>query len=795
MRKTVLKTLFIAGILLFGSLQSDLFAQTSTSAQSGNYNTGSTWVGGNVPAQGNNIIIKSGHTVTLDVAGKHVHDITIETGAVLDNGNFDLQIQRSGGNPTYQNDGTHNSGSGNLLLFDGGNYTRVRGTGVSNINFIVRDYGIQPLFDCNLTINGNLQHHSIVTFISKTLIYNNEGGTITINGDIIPHPLKGITIINEDWETNEANITVNGNADLSVIDDFSGEGTNFTNNGTFTVAGDLIISPGYGYVTNNGVMTIGGDLLGNGGEYESMFINENGGLLKLGGSVFPSSDPGNLILGELNTVEYLGNSDQTIFNPELDGDEPYNNLIINNSNAIASIVTTIGVTNLNIKPGAALTVGTGGSLSVTGAFTIESDAIGTGSFISGSSISGNVERYIAGHNGNANDGWHLLSSPVSAQPISAFHTPGSGDFYKWDETTNTWINRTASGGGLNGSFEENFAPGRGYMIANNATDTKTFSGSIYASDLSVTGLTFTGSSSYAGWHLLGNPFSSALTWNNGNWALNNVDASAQIWNEANASYTVILPNAVIPAMNGFMVHASQNNASLTIPASARLHSNVAWYKSANNTERIVLTAFDAEGQTAQSTIIRFDANATEGYDSNFDSHFLAGLAPMFYSISPEYKLALNTLPQLDGSLSIPLGFEKNGSNEFTIELTETISGQAVYMTDLKTSETVNLTENSYTYSSAEGDNVNRFLLHFALLGVDEPETLNGMKAWAYDGQLYLLSPEPGEVTIYDLRGRKLSGFRSDTSDLQSHPLNSPSGVYIISFQGRASVKTAKVIVQ
>ncbi|PKP49523.1 MAG: hypothetical protein CVT94_04995, partial [Bacteroidetes bacterium HGW-Bacteroidetes-11] len=40
MRKTVLKTLFIAGILLFGGLQSDLFAQTSSSAQSGNYNTG-----------------------------------------------------------------------------------------------------------------------------------------------------------------------------------------------------------------------------------------------------------------------------------------------------------------------------------------------------------------------------------------------------------------------------------------------------------------------------------------------------------------------------------------------------------------------------------------------------------------------------------------------------------------------------------------------------------------------------------------------------------------------------------
>ncbi|PKP45019.1 MAG: hypothetical protein CVT94_19160, partial [Bacteroidetes bacterium HGW-Bacteroidetes-11] len=630
------------------------------------------------------------------------------------------------------------------------------------------------------------------------LINNSEGGTITINGNIVPHPEKGITIINENWEPYEANITVNGNADLSTIDSFSGEGTNFTNNGTFTVTGDLIISPGFGYVENYGEMTIGGDLLGgsSGDDLESLFVNE--GLLKLGGNVFHVAPYlGNLAVGLNSTVEYLGNSDQTIFNPWDENWEPdgsYNNLIISNSNAIASIVSAIGATNLTIKPGSALTVGTGGSLSVSGAFTIESNATGTGSFISNSTPNANVKRFIAGHNGNANDGWHLLSSPVAAQAISAFHTPGSGDFYKWDEATNTWINRTAAGGGLNGSFETNFTPGRGYMVANNTTDTKTFTGSINASNLSVTGLTFTGSSSYAGWHLLGNPFSSAISWNNGNWALNNVDANAQIWNEANASYTVVLPNEVIPSMNGFMVHASQNNASLTIPASARLHSNVAWYKSANNTERIVLTAFDVEGQTAQSTIIRFDGSATEGYDNNYDSHFLAGLAPMFYSISQDYKLALNTLPQLAGSSSIPLGFVKNSSSTFSIELTENIPGQAVYLTDLKTSETVNLTETNYSYGSSEGDDVNRFLLHFSLLGLDEPGTADGLKAWVYDGQLYLLSPEPGEVTIYDLRGRKLSGFRSESTGLQNHPLNLPSGVYIISFQGRTSIKPVKIIV-
>jgi len=792
MKKTVLKTLFIAGIFLFGGLQNAIYAQsTYESAQSGNYSDGSTWVGGQAPPDYQDIVIKAGHTVALDRGTElinyiNVYNVTIEAGATLSNNGFPLYIRNTvTGTPHYINDGTH-IGPGAIHVYNLSR-GRVSGSGVTNCDFLIENYGLEMTATTNLTINGNILNSAGFPSNSAGIVFyiNETGGTLTVNGNMI----SGATIRKASLNNFTGSLTVNGNIT------FAGGIDVIENRATLIISGNLTLGTGTGnycWNRNQGHMEIGGNVLGGG---TCILRHGNDAHIMLGGQLFPVGFGGTLQLltpTDLNTVEYFGTSAQIVKPFSV----AYRNLIISNTNAVASIEAAVTAnTSLVIKPGAALTVSSG-SLTVgpTATFTIESDATGTGSFISNNTYNGNVERYIAGHNGNANDGWHLLSSPVSAQAISAFHTPGSGDFYKWDEATNTWINRTASGGGLNGLFETNFTAGTGYMVANNTTDTKTFTGSINASNLSVTGLTYSGSSSYAGWHLLGNPFSSAINWNNGNWALNNVDANAQIWNEANASYTVILPNEAIPAMNGFMVHASQNNASLTIPASARAHSNVNWYKSENNAERIVLTAFDIEGQTAQSTIIRFDANATEGYDSNYDSHFLAGLAPMFYSISPDFKLALNTLPQLDGSLSIPLGFEKNSSNEFTIELAENISGQAVYMTDLKTSETVNLTENSYTYSSAEGDNVNRFLLHFALLGVDKPETLNGMNAWAYDGQLYLLSPEPGDVTIYDLRGRKLSGFRSESNGLQNHPLNLPSGVYIISFQGRASVKTAKVIV-
>ncbi|PKP00920.1 MAG: hypothetical protein CVU14_06305, partial [Bacteroidetes bacterium HGW-Bacteroidetes-9] len=452
--------------------------------------------------------------------------------------------------------------------------------------------------------------------------------------------------------------------------------------------------------------------------------------------------------------------------------------------------------DLTIKPGSALTVDATGSLSVTGTFTLESDATGTGSFITDGATSANIQRYIPGHNGDANEGWHLLSSPVSAQTIGDFHTAGSGDdFYKWEETTGTWINRTAVGGGLNGSFENNFGVGAGYLVANATTDTKLFTGSLNTSNVSINNLTNTGANTYAGWHLLGNPFSSSLTWNNGNWALNNVDANCQIWNESTASYTVISATGIIPATNGFMVHASVNNASLTIPASARTHDATNWYKNTQTSDRIVLTAIDAEGGTAQSSIIRFDANATDGYDTEYDSYYLAGFAPLFYSSSQNENYALNTLTELTGGLTIPMGFVKNSSTQFIIELTENIAGQTVYLTDLKTNQTNNLTEGSYTFGSQDGDDANRFLLHFGTLGIDNPPADQRISAWVYNKQLYILSDETGDAKVYDIQGRLLQNYPIGSSGLQSYPVNLPSGVYLLRLQEKSSTKSVKIIVQ
>jgi hypothetical protein len=852
MMRTITKLNFFAIILIlfpvmcFAQYPSNIPAKLkiAESLASGNWNDRTIWSNDKLPGDSTFIIIHSGHTITM-TADATCESLVIEPEATLNNGGFDLTIHFMGNahgvsahevddgvayygyapidatwtiyNPNngnwniYKVDGLH-TGAGHTLF--NSHYADPNDLGFTFTGNGVISTG--PIFYIGMRSNGAKFNSACTMEIYADLnlidiLDQSAGGEMTTAnnfGNIILKDGAGFIGAAGNGTFNNkpgGYIKIEGGTLKIGPVGVGYTPAMFFNDGIVEVLAGNMEIPSNSFYANNYQTTVTGNILGTDSESPFCFFYQGaeGAILTIGGAIFPSENPGTLTCyyAEPNYVIYSGDANQVVIAPtEIYDPEtltPYSNLVISNQNAIASIATDITVNgDLTIKPESALTVQSGSSLTVGGSFTIESDATGTGSFISSTAISGNVQRYIAGHNGNANDGWHLLSSPVAAQAISDFHTAGSGnDFYKWDEPTNLWINRTEEGGGLNGSFETNFEVGKGYLVANTTSGTNTFTGSINASNANISSLSYTGANTYVGWHLLGNPFSSALIWNNGNWLLNNVDANAQIWNESTGSYTIIAANDIVPASNGFMVHASANSASLTIPAAARTHDASGWYKNADQTNRIILTAIDDEGGTEQSSIIRFDANATDGYDSQYDSYFLSGFAPIFYSGNQEENYALNTLPELSSGLTIPMGFVKNAGSQFTIELTENIPGQAVYLTDLKANETTNLAESSYTFSAQDGDNVNRFLLHFGTLGIDKPATDHNTIAWVYDKQLYLLNAGPAEAFIYDLQGRMLQSYRIESSDLQSLSVNLSAGVYVIRMQGASEFRSVKIIVQ
>ena len=86
---TYLSTLLVITVLLVGAVaipsNSASAVSQITAAQNGDWNTGSTWVGGLVPASSDIKIIPNGITVTVSTSVTNTGGIIIKGGGVLTN--------------------------------------------------------------------------------------------------------------------------------------------------------------------------------------------------------------------------------------------------------------------------------------------------------------------------------------------------------------------------------------------------------------------------------------------------------------------------------------------------------------------------------------------------------------------------------------------------------------------------------------------------------------------------------------------------------------------------------------
>ncbi len=353
--------------------------------------------------------------------------------------------------------------------------------------------------------------------------------------------------------------------------------------------------------------------------------------------------------------------------------------------------------------------------------------------------------------------WHMISSPVQNMSIRPEFVPEGIippwiDFYKWDESytapadgeevSGWWINSKHAGGSWNDDFEDTLLKGKGYLLAYGQPDKSYgervhhFSGHLHAENVAITALSRTPAGQYAGWHLLGNPFASAVDWTIGDWQRQNILGGPKIWDTQHGSYTPVIN--IIPAMTAFMVNTS-GNGSLRIPVEARVHQLPEDYEeqtghpathhkrssmtiaASKTPPQVRLQARDTRGHTAQTSIILFRDDATTGFDHLYDTPFMAGHAPQLWSSPPAYdpgtgetpKLALNNLPEAHDSLSVPLGFMKNDNHLFHIKLLHNATSKTLFLEDIIHKKMHALCqEKHYPFTAEENDPPGRFFLHF-----------------------------------------------------------------------------------
>jgi hypothetical protein len=213
---------------------------------------------------------------------------------------------------------------------------------------------------------------------------------------------------------------------------------------------------------------------------------------------------------------------------------------------------------------------------------------------------------------------------------------------------------------------------------------------------------------------------------------------------------------------------------------------------------IVLNANDIDGGFTQSSIVRFDAQSSQGFDSEFDSYFVSGFAPLFYSVTSGNNFLLNTLPEMTSDLSIPFAFVKNNAENFSIELTESLTGAILFLEDKKLNKIQNLAENPvYYFSSEQNDDANRFVLHFSALGIEEPTAAETFTIYQQASVLYINSPsdENAEIRITDMAGKVVIVGRTNGND--NTPINVSNlrnGVYIVSLIDKNRFTSKKIVI-
>jgi hypothetical protein len=361
--------------------------------------------------------------------------------------------------------------------------------------------------------------------------------------------------------------------------------------------------------------------------------------------------------------------------------------------------------NLTVGPGAASLSGPAavqGGLTLTGslaigngqAFTLLSNASGTAYVVNnGGTATGTatVQRYITPT--NTGPGYRHYAAPVSGTTVNDLATGSFTPIFNTDYNTSATPGATApfpnvfgySQAQYEGSlattittdFDKGFyspaagtawMPGTGYTVNLGGKELADFMGTLTAGNVSTAGQGRS-TKANAGWQLLGNPYPSALDWNqvvaSG---LVNIRPTLYVFKSTgqySGNYASYLNGQitnggtnVVPVAQGFFVQTSAVGAtgSINFTDAQRIAtaSTAPFQRTAADTRPQLLLEL-GNGTVASQTDIYFEQGATAGLDNAFDATalpFLNGLT--LASEAGNAILAINGLPALSAAVTVPL---------------------------------------------------------------------------------------------------------------------------------------------
>ena len=363
---------------------------------------------------------------------------------------------------------------------------------------------------------------------------------------------------------------------------------------------------------------------------------------------------------------------------------------------------------------------------------------------------------IAGY-GESTGGYYLIASPIASVVTP---TTDNGfltnvyDLYYFDQSQNLeWRNFE------NTNF--NLFNGTGYLYASQNDTELTFTGVPYNGD-GVVELDYDADAHFAGWNLIGNPFSSAANINMPFYRLNATGDALNAFTEDGA-VNVMEGVFVVATEAGQTATFTANNNSKGVPSLALNLSNVG-----NVVDRAIIR-FD-KGQQLPKFQLR--ANSTKVYVQQNDKDYAIVNA------------------EAAGEVPVSFNAEKNGS--YTISFNaENVEMTYLHLIDNLTGNDIDLLSTPYyTFDAKTTDYASRFKVVFA----HGSSTSEDNFAFMRDNHLLVLGNEgQASLQVIDMTGRVL--FTKTFCGNYDCPVDMQSGVYILKLVNGNNVRTQKIIIK
>jgi hypothetical protein len=509
---------------------------------------------------------------------------------------------------------------------------------------------------------------------------------------------------------------------------------------------------------------------------------------------------------------------------------------------------------LTISSGGTYTLQSGAQLTLTGALTnngtmtIESGA----TFKQGTSVAGtgtyNVKQTIdngAETNSTLSGRFWYLGSPLACTRSSSFGTSGSLNKV-WEFTNGAYANVGDA---------TSLTPTKGYVHRrSDASQTLTFSGqNLYAQDVTLSLSNNAGT--YAGWHLVSNPYTAYLDWNQivsnstgmsntyyiRSYNSNNQDVDALI------SYNAA--NGLESNTSSFDLGTTYNNPTqgsttaqyiaplqafwVKVPPTSTLSSSAGQLNlqrafTSHQTGNVglkntgvypVLAKVNLyNGAKYDQALVYMNEFMTNAFDQNdSEKMFVSGVASI-YTMASGKKLVMNGIKNNKKKISVPLYLELPTSKVYQLQLSEYIMEDGLILLEDKQEGTIqDFTINDvYSFYANSGVLSNRFVLHFYMPDagvsaqgpsnswVEEESAINeggsilvssnGRGKVTITQDIDATPSEKGSVVVRDAAGREIYNGQL-TGSATNLELDAPSGIYFVSVELNGQVEVKKIFVQ